>query len=239
MQWGVWDVHVQWLTQARPKINGQMADYDWLNPDDTRELDSLTTSEVRWNEGQMLELEVTFRCIDLHPYLPMEIWPVSGFKYQRFNMTAYDTTVHISPDYAPGTFFPGDIITFNQQYYVAYLGTQLRGVLNPSGFLPVNLTFQVDGGLACGFGVDHHLLREGDLYSIQNTQGGAFHLALTGEVALTQHISLGAQFDHMEIRTVGTEFYVNKPLGDDESWNNGVKADSDQSMLSVFVRAHF
>jgi hypothetical protein len=233
-------IHFQWLTPMQRKIAGEMLDYDWMTPTNPNQLDSLTSSETRWNDGQMLELQGEFQLAQCLFGLPIELWPLAGFKFQRFNMTGYDSTYLISPNpnVPVGSFLPGDAITFNQQYYVAYFGGQLRSTLNPCGKRPITLTFQGDGGPAWGYNVDHHLL-QGERYTMEKTQGGAFHFALIGEVPVTRCVSVGVQADYTGIYTSGTHHLVDENQGLDLSWDDGVEANSEQMMISAFVRAHF
>lgn len=86
-----WRMHFEWLTPMSRKIDGVMADYDWnINDptDDPSRLDSLTHSTLRWNDGQMLEWEAAYRWTDSLFAQPIELWPLLGFRFQRFNMTA-------------------------------------------------------------------------------------------------------------------------------------------------------
>ena len=119
-------------------IDGFMSDYDWNintprnNPD---RLDSLTHSGERWNDGQKLELEADYKYSDCILGMPIEVWPLAGFRFQRFDMTGYDAYQLVSTSGNPpiGPYrYQGDIITFNQQYYMGYIGAQLRRALSAS-----------------------------------------------------------------------------------------------------------
>ncbi|MBN2581371.1 MAG: omptin family outer membrane protease [Pirellulales bacterium] len=231
-----WGLHFEWLTPIARNINGQMADYDWnINQprtDPTR-LDSLTLSNQRWNDGQMLDLGGEFKWLDSILDYPVEVWPTAGFRFQRFNITAYDIDSQV-PNLGP--VYTGDVITFNQQYYVAYLGAQLRSTVYVRR--PVNLTFQADWGPTWAYNVDHHLLRTpAPRYTMENTSGGTLHFSLIGEVPIREHLSVGLQADHIEIRTWGTHRLTQPGL--DLSWTNGVKVTSDQTSLTAFLRYNY
>ncbi len=236
-----WRAHVEWLTPLEDDIDGVMADYDWniYDPrDDPSRLDSLTHSSVRWNEGQMFDVGVELFFSGHFFTLPFEFWPTAGFRFQRFDITAYNLDFLV-PATGPEPSLEGvDVITFNQQYYVGYFGGQLR-TTRFIGRIPIQLTFQGDAGPAAGYNVDHHLLREGDRYTMEDTHGAAWRLGMIAEAHVTRHLSVGFQADHLEIRTKGTHRLLNTPLDMDYSWDYGVMARSWQTSLMGFVRARF
>ena len=112
-----WRMHFEWLTPMFRKIDGVMADYDWnINDptDDPSRLDSLTHSSLRWNDGQMLEWEAAYRWTDSLFARPIELWPLLGFRFQRFNMTAYGLGTDM-------TWTNGVLVTSHQISLTAYL----------------------------------------------------------------------------------------------------------------------
>jgi len=231
-----WSVHFEWLTPIEDDVHGQMADFDWLTPADPSQLDSLTLSSLRWNDGQMLDLGGEFKWSDCFLGLPIEVWPGAGFRFQRFDMTARDVFYVVPPD---GLQYEGDAITFNQQYYQLYIGGELRTELCLLG-MPVDLTFEGDWAGTWGFNVDHHLLRTGgDRYTMENTSGGTVHLALIAETPVTRSLSIGVRGDHMAIDTTGTHRMVWQSQGLDLEWDNGVAVKSDQTSITAFVRLDY
>ncbi len=236
-----WRIHFEWLTPIQDKIDGDLADYDW-NIDDPRNapgrLDSLTLSPLRWHDGQMLDLAAEFKLANRLFHLPVEVWPAAGFRFQRFDMTA-DSLTYLVPAIGPIAELNGvDVITFNQQYYVGYFGGQLRTTF-AVGRVPFDVRLQADAGPAAGYNVDHHLLREGDRYTIEKTSGGWWHIGMILEASITKRFSLGFQADHAELRTEGTHRLLNKPIDLDLTWDNGVLVKSDQTSLTAFVRTRF
>jgi hypothetical protein len=165
--------------------------------------------------------------------LPVEFWPTAGFRWQRFDIMCYDgVQVKYQNQWLnPPDQYPGDVITFNQQYYIGYLGGQFRTKIRS-----VLLTFQADWGYTWAYNIDHHLLRDGDRFTMDATQGNSWHLGFTAEVPLSEQIRFGFQFDHMEIRTTGTHHLQNLPLGEDATWDNGVSVSSNQTSIMAFVR---
>ncbi len=230
-----WAIHFEWLFPQQG-IQGNLSDYDWLNPG--APFTDLGYAQQRWTEGQMLDLAFEFQLADRPFGLPVEVWPVGGFRWQRFDIMCYDLAqvksddVWLDPPYT----FAGDVLTLNQQYYMGYVGGQLRSKLELGWLPPIALKFQGDWGGTGAYNVDHHLLREGDRYTMECTQGGAVHLGLTVEALVHRHLSLGVQADYLEIRTHGTHRLLNVPEDVDETWDNGVSVSSDQTWLTAFVK---
>ena len=50
---------------------------------------------------------------------------------------------------------------------------------------------------------------------------------------------LGLQADYLRIRTTGSHRLVNVPLGQDETWDNGVLVKSEQTDLTVYVQGNW
>ena len=62
------------------------------------------------------------------------------------------------PDLPPvGYRWHENTISLNQQYYMGYVGGQLRTTLNVMGTCPVVLVFQGDWAATSGYNVDHHI----------------------------------------------------------------------------------
>jgi hypothetical protein len=74
---------------------------------------------------------------------------------------------------------------------------------------------------------------------MDSTQGDSWHLGITTEVPLNQQVSLGFQYDHLSISTVGSHHLQNLPAGQDLTWNNGVRVFSNQNWITGFVRFRF
>jgi hypothetical protein len=244
-----WRAHVQWLT---PMIKGgyrDMSDFDWSGPD--RDPALLSVSPQRWTDGQMLELEASRKVADTIFSVPIEIWPAAGFRFQRLDMMAYNGVQVIND----GTFGPNpppvgyrwseDMISLNQQYYMGYVGGELRTMLVFANMQPIVVTFEGDWATVAGYNVDHHISGyEADgihRYTMESTFGDAYHLALVGESLLSPHFSVGLRVEHLAIRTTGTHRWTmsgaTTPVN--ETWSNGVAAWSDQSSITAFFRARF
>lgn len=230
-----WGVHFEWMTPQQ-SIQGQFSDYDWKfsgPPNPGESYTDLGFAGERWIDAQMIDLGLDFQLTDRTFNLPIEVWPTFGFRWQRFDIECYDgvQVKYYNQWLDPADAYPGDAITFNQQFYTGYLGGQFRTRLRS-----VLLTFQADWGCTWGYNIDHHLLREGDRYTMESTQGNSWHLGFTAEVPVSQHVRFGFQFDHAEIRTSGTHHLQNLPLGQDSTWDNDVSVSSNQTSVMAFVR---
>jgi len=157
-------------------------------------------------------------------------------------MTATGIDYIINPDGPPGpdpAYEGVDVLTMNQQYYMLYVGGQLRTDVCLLG-RPVALTFQGDWAGTWGASVDHHLVRPGgDLFVMQYTSGGAMHVGLTAETQLTNRLFIGLSADHLALTAPGIQHWYYPSEGEDEWWTNGVKQRSDQTSLTVFLRGRF
>jgi len=242
-----WGAHFEWLFPMQRNVGGSMSDYDWnINAprNDPTRLDSLSVSPERWNDGQMIELEGEFKLTECFFTLPIEVWPLAGFRFQRFNMTAHegDQIIATAGGGVPvGYHWPGDMGSLNQEYYIGYFGGQLRGTLQV-GSLPIDVRFQGDWGPTSAYNVDHHISGYEDrgihFYNMMSTHGDAAHLSLLAEAPLSCRWSLGLQADHTAIRTTGTlhQVMTGQP---DYVGDYGVAVKSDQSSFTMFLRAHF
>ena len=73
-------------------IDHGMNDYDWnvVDPrNDPARLDSLSHSSTRWNDGQQINIEADYKYSDCFLGMPIEVWPLAGFRFERLDMTAY------------------------------------------------------------------------------------------------------------------------------------------------------
>lgn len=235
LQKPTWDVHMEWLFPQQG-IHGTMEDYDWRYPN--HDFTDLGYMDERWTDGQMLDLGFDFQLSE-HPFgLPLEIWPTLGFRWQRFNIMNYDLVqVKWKDEWLdPPDTEPGNAISFNQQYYIFYLGGQFRSKLEMKYLPPIALTIQMDWGSTNGYNVDHHLLREGDRYTMESTRGSCWHAGFTAEALISERFSAGIQADYLEIRTRGQHRLYNAPMHEDFTWDNGVLASSNQTWLTAFLR---
>jgi hypothetical protein len=221
-----WAIHAEWLTPMSRNTGDYLADSDYLNPG---ELTDLGYMRERWNDGQTVTLDIERKVCDCVFGLPIEIWPVGGFRFQRFNLTAYNLE-QVTSSFGPPFSYPGDIITFNQQYYMAYIGSQFRRTINLTEGKELRLIFQADWGQTWAYNVDHHLVA--GYSATQRGQGDSWHLALTGEFPMSCWLTLGVQGEFLQIHTRGTDVQSNILI----PRTNGVRSYSDQTSVTAFVR---
>ena len=121
----------------------------------------------------------------------------------------------------------GDVITFNQQYYMGYIGAQFRRSIVRECRRPIDLMFQVDYGGVGGYNVDHHLLRTpAPRYTFESTGGDQIHFSLDGNIPVNCHLNAGLKVDYLRIRTTGTHRLTEPGTDDLEQWRVGkVRAD--------------
>jgi hypothetical protein len=185
-------------------VVGGIYDSDWSAP---AQLESLSHSATRWNDGQQVNLEADYKYSDCIWGMPIEFWPLAGFRWEKFSMTAYDGVQLFGGRLGPFS-IQGDDLTINQQYYTGYIGFQLRKCIERECKSPINLVFQFDWGATGAYMVDHHLIRfdipNSNFYNMQSTGGDTIHLALSGDVPINCHLSLGLRADYQRIRTTGS-----------------------------------
>jgi hypothetical protein len=229
------NMRFEWLTPIGNGINGEMHDYDWTIPG--ADYTDLGIMKQRWNDGQMLDFNFEYKLFD-NLLLPVEFWLSCGFRWQRFDITNYALVQVKDGDVWPANPYvcADDVITFNQQYSTEYIGGEFRKTLAWIPTLPLQLRLMGDYGAAQGYNCDHHLIREGDRYTMESTTGDSLHYALSAELSITKTITLGAQYDQLFIRTQGEHHFYNEPYGVDERWNNGVRVQSDQSWFTIYLR---
>lgn len=233
-----WAVRVEWLTPMQSQIQGDLEDYDWYPPNPDSSFTDLGVLRQRWTDAQMLDLEAEFRLLDRPLGLPFSVWPTGGFRWQRFGIMTYDAFQlkegNVWP-IVPWSYY-GDVIAFKQQYYTGYVGGQLRSTIENWSLPPLRLTLQADWGWVDAFNVDHHLIREGDRYTKESTHGDSWHTSLVAEMLLRRRLSVGFEVDYLQIRTTGRHRLLNIPEDQDLTWDHGVRAWSDQTWLTAFLR---
>jgi hypothetical protein len=230
------NLRFEWLTPIGNGINGNLNDYDWTIPG--ADFTDLGIARERWTDGQMIDLNLEYRLTDHLFILPVELWLSGGFRFQRFNITAYDAVqVKDNNVWPPNPWtYDADVLTFDQQFYTEYIGGELRTTLAWIPTLPLELRLFGDYGGTQGYNIDHHLLREGDMYVMHSTGGDTLHYAASAELSLRKNLSIGAQYDQLFIRTQGEHRWLNEPFGIDERWSNGVHVNSDQTWFTLYIK---
>lgn len=233
-----WNLRFEWLTPMQRRVQGDLEDYDWLPPNPDGSFTDLGVMRERWTDAQMLDLAGQFRLVEKPLGLPLEVWPGAGFRWQRLGLMASDPfqlkEFNVWQEY-PWSYY-GDVISFKQEYFVGYVGGEIRATIEGWRLPPLQVTFRGDWGWTDGFNIDHHLIREGDRYTKESTHGDTWRVGLTFETLLRRCVSLGFEVDYLEFATKGRHHLINIPLEQDLTWDHGVRAWSDQTWLTAFVR---
>lgn len=233
-----WKVQFEWLTPMQRRVQGDLEDYDWYPPNPDGSFTDLGVMRQRWTDAQMLDLAGQFRLLDRPLSLPLEVWPGAGFRWQRLGLMASEPfqlkefNVWQEDPWA----YYGDVIAFKQEYFVGYVGGEIRATIESWRLPPLQVTFRGDWGWTDGYNIDHHLIREGDRYTKQSTHGDTWRVGLVFETLLRRCLSLGFEVDYLEISTKGRHHLINLPEGIDLTWDHGVQAWSNQTWLTAFVR---
>jgi hypothetical protein len=231
-----WGIHLEYMVPMQRGVQGYLNDYDWMIPG--ADFTDLGVTRERWTEGNMLDFGGEYLLFQNLFEFPTDLWATCGFRWQQYNLMCYDGVQYKYDNvWLPNPFrYPGNVIAFDQQYYLYYIGGQLRSSVSMGPLPPVRLTLQGDWAYTDGRNVDHHLIREGDRYTIEQTHGDTWHLGLTAEAPVRRWLTVGCQVDYQQTRTEGHHRLLNVPMGEDYTWTNGVRAWSDQTWLTAFVR---
>lgn len=233
-----WNLRFEWLTPMQRRVQGDLEDYDWLPPNPNGSFTDLGVMRERWTDAQMLDLSGQFRLVEKPLGLPLEVWPGAGFRWQRLGLMASDPfqlkEFNVWQEY-PWSYY-GDVISFKQEYFVGYVGGEIRATIEGWRLPPLQVTFRGDWGWTDGFNIDHHLIREGDRYTKESTHGDTWRVGLTFETLLRRCLGLGFEVDYLEFATKGRHHLINIPLEQDLTWDHGVRAWSNQTWLTAFVR---
>src|SRR5512136_1728754 len=96
--------------------------------------------------------------------------PLAGFRWQDFNFVTHDGVQNSLADLSAPTPLPGNGIRFSQTYWQYFFG--LRSDIDAGRLLDVsglNLCLQGDWAYVEAHNQDHHLLREGNRFTYENS----------------------------------------------------------------------
>jgi len=234
-------IGVEALRNISEKIDGKMRDSDWdddMNPD-VRTIYS--ESKCRMDPSYMVRADMDLEISDV---LGLPQWlslrPLAGFRWQDFHTVTHDGIQYdISAQNAP-TPLPGDGIRFSQTYWHYFFG--LRSNIDVGQLVHVsglNLILQADWAYVEGHNEDHHLLRAGNRFSFEDTDGEAWHASVELKKSLYKALFLNIAADYLRINTTGSHRLVNDTFGIDLSWQRGVKVWSEQASVSLSLEYRF
>ncbi|MDR3553348.1 MAG: omptin family outer membrane protease [Syntrophobacteraceae bacterium] len=230
----------EFLTNASQQANGHMRDSDW--DDDTHP--SLKTiyseSQCHIATSYIASTDMDLKISDW-TYQPqwLDLRPLAGFRCQNLHFVTHDgeqrdlTTGETTP-------LPGNGIDFKQKYRQYFVGGRAAIDLGkPFRLESLVLLLQFDWAYVEGANVDHHLLREGNRFTYEDTRGDGRHGTAGVKAGLTKNLSLTMQADFLSLSTTGWHRLVNPTYDMDMRFNNGVKVWSDQNTLSLTLAYAF
>jgi Omptin family len=232
---------VEGLTNLSKDAGGLMEDSDWDDEAQPRLKTIYSESQCRLDQSYLVNTDIDLKVSD---WLGLPTWfdlrPVTGFRWQIFNLVTHDGTQYDLVGGDPPLPLPGDGIRFSQTYRQYFLG--LRSNLDLGKLVRLNhltMLLQLDWAYAEGQNQDHHLLRKGERFTYEDTTGQAWHGAVGLQADLLKHLSLVLKADFLRIMTTGSHRLVNAPLDLDATWSYGVKVWSDQNRLSLVLQYNF
>lgn len=234
-------VGVEALTNPTQDTAGQMEDSDWTNPDNTAAKTIFSTQKCRLKPSYIVNTDVDLKVSD---WLGLPGWldlrPVTGFRWQNFNLVAHDGTQYDLEGIMPPIPINGDSIAFEQTYWQYFMGMRAGIDLgNPVYLKSLTALLQCDWAYVEGHNEDHHLMREGLRFTYENTYGQAWHGSIGFKAGLARHLALALDADFLAISTTGSHRYVNTVYDINETWSNGVRVWSAQNSLSLKLQYVF
>ncbi|MBI5523681.1 MAG: omptin family outer membrane protease [Desulfarculus sp.] len=224
-------------------------DSDWERPASPGVLTTYSEGQLRLKPSLTLDGSVDYS-LRQHMQLPkgLDLRPVVGLRYQRYTFETYDGVQISRPEgqdnWKLDGVMGGEYIWFRQEYLQPYLGLRLAyGFELPKALAKgrqAEVSLQGDWAYVVGDNRDHHLLR-GDRITQEHTTGDAWHFSLGLKLPLGDLAFLGLSGDYLRIRTTGQHDWYpgDQEGGGHESWDNGVKAWSEQLSLTLFLEIPF
>jgi hypothetical protein len=231
---------IEVLTNARGDAGGRMYDSDWDNNDPDL-MTTFSASRCRMEQGYMASADVDMEVSD---WLNLPQWfslrPVVGMRYQYFRLVAHNGIQYDLTGVTPYDLLPSNSIRFKQTYWQYFIG--VRSGIDAGRYIGIQdlkLTTQFDVAYVEAANEDKHLLRLGNRFTYEDTFGHAWHASIGLKKGLSKNLFLGVDFDYLCISTAGSHRFLNRPLGFDESWGNGVKVWSEQKSISLSLEYRF
>jgi len=229
------------LTNVSQNAHGEMEDSDW--DDDTRpDVKTIySQSQMRVGPSYMVRADADLEVSD---WLGLPKWlsirPVTGIRWQRFNLVAHDGVQYSYPSGDPPLPLPGESIRFKQEYWQYFIGVRSDIDLTKlTGIASLRFLAQFDWAYVEGNNEDNHLLRAGRRFTYENTYGHAWHGSVGLKKDLSEHLTLGFDVDYLAISTTGNHRLLNETFGVDMSFTHGVKVWSDQASACLTLEYRF
>lgn len=215
------------LTTVARNTFGRFKDSDWLNPTDWNERTVFSKSSCRMESGNTVGGDIDLKVADwLRLPKELDVRPLIGLQWQQFNLMAHDGVQYEYNPVSPDLAMPGNSIHFRQDYWEYLIGLRSAWDMGrPLNLLPVKALAEIHWAYVTGDNEDHHLLREGNRYTFEKTDGWAFYVSTGLKANLAKNIVAGASIDYKIIRTTGSHRLYNDVLGEDLTYREagGVK----------------
>lgn len=210
-----------------------MQDSDWDDGENPGQKTIFSESDCRLNRGCLVDMAVDLR----RPFENvLRFKPRIGWRYQYFYFTTHDG---FQGDIeGNGIELDGDGIDFKQKFTHVYFGGSVDFSYNAEwiweDLRQLRFTVDVDYGLVRGWNEDLHLLREGDRYTFERTNGHCWHIGLKAYCLSSLGLTGGLEFDFKRIITHGDHQLQNLAFDLDFSFG-GSRVWSDQAFLGLFA----
>lgn len=234
-------VGLEALTNVSQNAHGNMEDSDWDDDARPNVKTIYSQSQMRVGPSYMVRADADLEVAD---WLGLPKWlsirPLAGMRWQKFNLMAHDGIQYNYQDEAIPSVMYGDSIRFKQTYWQYFVGIRANMDLTKlTGVPSLRLLAQFDWAYVEGQNEDNHLLRAGQRFTCEDTYGHAWHGSIGLEKDLWKNFTIGLDVDYLAISTTGNHRMLNRPMGIDMSFSNGVKVWSDQTSLSLTLGYRF
>lgn len=233
-------INVEALVNAGGEADGTMRDWDWDDAVMPGLLTIYSYSRCRIEPSYMVTADMDLEVSDLAGLPPwLSIRPVTGFRWQDFRFVTHDGVQYELFGNNPSP-LPGDGIDFTQTFRHYFAG--LRSNIDVGALMRVdglNLVLQGDWAYVEGENDDHHLLREGNRHTYEQTYGQALHASIALKKTLYKALFLALEADYLYTKTTGSHRLVNDVMGMDFSFAYGVRAWSEQMSVSLSLAYRF
>jgi outer membrane protease len=229
------------LTNLTQNTDGFMQDWDWENEDAPSQATTYSASRCRVEPSFQARFDFDLKVSDwLGLPVGIDIRPVVGFQWQRFNFMAHDGNQwsYFPPE--PPMELVGNSIHFRQDYQLYFLGVKASYAWkNAADALPATLFLFCWWAYAKADNEDHHMLHPGFRLTLEKSTGSAWFFSGGTRAHLSRNVSAVLEASYLTIRTTGTHRLVNEPFTTDFRFDHGVKVWSEQATLAVRLEYAF